>query len=689
MKTNLTVQLEEMTKTFLRVLSSCLISIAAVLLALAGLQGYRLANAATPPQDTPSRDQQVSGLVSNGLACLSVGKDAPGSKSGVVQLNWSGNAERARLVLTISGAEARHSIKLNGRRVGAVPVYRGGQPCRDGEVFYIDVPIAAVTQGDNQIEITDDAQSGDSWTAAHVRLEVLGNLPLTSLRPTGMSASAASAFVVTFINPYDGTSQEAIAQIPAGYHPASPAPLVIFVHGRSSAMEDGINVLGAAADAEGWLLASPQLHGSWPGTLANPVPNPPGKYAYASLESQYDIIGTVKYMIANYNVNLDRIYLVGYSMGGQIAAVTSAKFPRLFAAVFDNKGPSDMARWYPENTTFHQDWMERECHMGGVPKTPAENPFCYQRRSGVNFASNFVHIPISLTHSISDTLVPIHHSRDLRDAINRFGPDWPAVLFEEASHDPLIDGGSACGYHCYEPDPLAVLSFLEQFVLNTIPTHINVTTDESKSYHWMNLALTGGDHWSQARVVYEPISATILATISDTRPLTVAFNMGAAPITDTVGISQPGMGLPATTYLIKGNGSDIVRTYTLGYLTVPLTATGEFSLTISAIEASLSADPSRLAGGRASFSTITASFEDRLGNLVPDGVAVEFIASAGLFPNGASIYTATTSGGQALALLALSPGSTSPQITASLDAVSATMSVEVIPPIYLPALMRN
>jgi hypothetical protein len=676
-------------KTIMKLLISCFISTLAVLLVLADLHAPRPASAGISTQGTRPIDQPVAGLVSNALRCLAVGRSAPGQASGVVRLNWSGKAERARLILTVSGAEAAHSIKVNGRRVGSVPVYQGGQPCRGGEVFYIDVPIAAVTQGDNQIEITNDAQNGDSWTAAQVRLEVLGALPLAPLRPASVGASTAITFVATFINPYDGTSQEAIGQIPASYNPASSTPLVIYVHGRSGAMEDGLGVLGAAADAKGWLLASAQLHGSWTGTITNPIPNPPGKYAYASLESQYDIVGTVGYMRANYTVNPDRIYLVGDSMGGQIAVVTIAKFPHLFAAVFDNKGPTNMVQWYDENPSFHQDWMERECHIDGVPKTPAENPFCYQRRSGVNFASNFIHIPISLTHSISDTLVPIHHSRDLRDAINSFGPDRPAVLFEENSHDPLIDGGSACSYHCYEPDPLSELSFLEQFVLNDHPTHINVTSDESKSYYWMNLALTGGDHWSQVSAIDDPISATVLATISETQPLTVAFNLGATPLTGTAGISQPGMGLPATTYLIKGGGNNAVSVYTSGYLTVPLASTGEFSLTIAALDASLSANPFRVAGGRVSSSTITAAFEDHLNNPVPDGVVVKFSASAGLFPNGASIYTATTSGGQATALLTLLPGSADSLITASIGSVGALTAVEVIAPIYLPAVMKN
>ena len=54
-----------------------------------------------------------------------------------------------------------------------------------------------------------------------------------------------------------------------------------------------------------------------------------------------DDYAVVKYMVENYNVKLDRIYLVGYSMGVQIVAVTAAKFPHVFAAVLDNKGPTD------------------------------------------------------------------------------------------------------------------------------------------------------------------------------------------------------------------------------------------------------------------------------------------------------------------------------------------------------------
>ena len=558
-------------------------------LLILGLHLPDIARASGPEDGSGQENGAVIGLASNALECLAVGNDLPGKASGVVKLTWRGQAERARLVLSVAGTEASHTIKVNGQPVALAPVQPGGQPCSTEEYFYLDISPKVLVQGDNLIEITDGALPGDSWTAANVRLQVFGGFTVSQaggadstgqISTAGVSVTAIDTPIFTFTNSYDGSSQEAIAQIPDGYDDNTPTPLLIAVHARNGTKESGLDWFDDEANSRDWLLASPELHGSW---TPPQKPDKPGAFAYASLESQYDVIGTVNYMVQSYNVDPNRIYLAGYSMGGQGGVVTAAKFPHLFAAVFDNKGPTDMAEWYDEQVAYYGDpdtdvvrAMREECHIAGVPQTPAENPFCYQRRSGIHFASNYIHVPISMTHSISDALVPIHHSRDLRDAINSYGPDQPALLFE--------DNTVTCSphYHCYEPDPETVLDFLEPFTLNDNPTHISITTDESKSYYWMNLAQTGGDHWSQVEVTYYPISLTVSATISDTHPLTVAFNLGSVPITDI--IEQPGMGLPATTYLVEGGGNNYLYNYVSGYLTTTLATTGQFTLTISAVE---------------------------------------------------------------------------------------------------------
>ena len=352
-------------------------------------------------------------------------------------------------------------------------------------MFTSTLPPEIVVQGANQIELTDDALPGDLWRATQVRIEVFGSpsaedalLPLGPGRALATDAAGAAAgdaavaadvtaaatrLVIQFTSSYDGSTQEAEIQVPDGYAPGTPVPLVVYAHGRSGVMSEGIDLLGSAANARGWLLASPQMHGRWvvpaectvypnectwddkvlAGTTSESSEPNPGAYAYASLESQYDVVDAVRYMVEQYDVAPDQIYLVGYSMGGQIAAVTGAKFPHLFAAALDNKGPTDADEWHDEQVIVYGTdgastlrAMRKECHIGGDPKAPLDNPFCYEQRSGIEYAGNWLHVPLSMTHSASDTLVPVHHSLDLRDAINAYGPDEPVAVYEDTIVGP-------------------------------------------------------------------------------------------------------------------------------------------------------------------------------------------------------------------------------------------------------------
>ncbi|MGQ0603208.1 MAG: alpha/beta hydrolase family protein [Anaerolineales bacterium] len=521
----------------------------------------------------------IAGLTSEAIGCLQTGPQS----SGVVTLRWQGKAERARLVLTVSGSEAAHTIRLNGQPVAVAPVFPYGAACAEGRAFYLDVPVEAVKQGENLIEISNDRQPNDVWSAADARLEVWGAVsapPAVSLNEPQFVSTLAVSSTINFINPYDSTSQQAVIQIPDGYNGGNATPLVIFAHGRYGTMLDGYSEFGAAANAQQWLLASPEMHGRWQGS---PQPPSPGAFAYASLESQYDIIGALAYMTVNYNVDRSHVYLVGYSMGGQIAVVTAAKSPHIFAAVFDNKGPTDFTTWYGEQVanpnygTFHDAviGMRQECHLSGVPQPPAGNPFCYQRRSGLNFASNLIHVPISITHSIGDTLVPITHSRRLRDAVNALGPDQPVVVAENN-----ICQGSAC--HSYDPNATDVLNFFAPRTLNNLPYTLNISTDESKAFYWLNVRQITGDRWTQVQAVFSPSANKVTATISDTQSVEVGFNPGSVPITGPGGFSQPGLGLSAKRYQITvNNAPPYLQSYVSGYLTVTVPS-GQVPVTIVA-----------------------------------------------------------------------------------------------------------
>jgi pimeloyl-ACP methyl ester carboxylesterase len=575
--------------------------------------------------------------------------------------------------------------------------------CSDRDSFYLSIPPEVVVQGNNLIELTDDALTGDNWTATHIRLEVFGDfappgqtgVPDDSSGDVGIGATTR---VFTFSSSYDGSSQEALYQLPDSYTGSSPTPLVIYAHGRNGTMEYGLDDLGNAANAKGWLLASPQMHGSWiipeecfdypntctyddkvlTGTRHEDDEAEPGAYAHASLESQYDIIDTAKYMVDHFNVKHDQIYLVGYSMGGQIVTVTAAKFPHLFAAVFDNKGITDLEQWYTERSSSSSTvrTLEKECHIGGVRKTPAQNPFCYERRSSVNFGRNFVHIPISMTHSAVDVLVPISHSYNLRTAINTYNPDRTASVYVDYTMGPTCPPN----HHCYEPDPpISALDWLEPFSLNSNPSRIRITADESKPYYWMTLTQTGGDHWSHVEVTRHPDSPSVSATIWDSSPANLAFNLGSTPMAGEV-LDRPGMGLPATTYLVVGGGNNGLYDYSSGNLTVPVATTGESAITISAITVTVSAEPPIVSLPQVPASTIAVLVRDHLGNSAPNGTSVQLSTTAGTFPNGRSTYTRSTTNGQATATLTLGPQDDEAKVTATVRRVSGSTSVQAIHP---------
>lgn len=557
-------------------------SLVAGLSAVGLLLGWAGSAGAAPVEPPPP----LPFVLSEALQCLEVRPGGRQPAGGVVRLRWHGQAQGARLWLIVAGSEAEHTVRVNGQPVGRAPIFRGEEGCSaEGLSTFLEVPVSLLVQGDNRIEITSDALPGDTWSAAGLRLQVLGEVrpevagPTMNDSATGVFAQASDIF---FINLHDSSVQTAAVQIPSSYNPNVPAPLVVFAHGRYGTRMDGITVLGAAANARGWLLASPEMHGRW-----RPEPNPPGAFAYASLESQYDVIGTVRYMLANYNVRRDQIYLVGYSMGGQVASVTGAKYPDVFAALFIHKAPSDMTEWYSEQVAYYGSAnadqvlaMRRECYVGNFqPADPPTNPFCYQRRSGLNFARNLVYTPISLTHSTGDEIVPITHSRRLRDAINAFGPDQPVLLAENN-----ICQGPGC--HSYDPDPTAVLSALGPFTLDSTQDRLLIRTDESKSYYWLNIWQAGAnrnERWTEVQTTFYPLTATVETVVSDTQPLELGFNLGTTPITNLAGLSQPGLGLAAPQYrvLISGNPA-YFQPYLGGYLTVTVPSAGQSRITVTA-----------------------------------------------------------------------------------------------------------
>lgn len=676
------------------------------------LTSWNLASTAGPPEDDPDQDKgRWVGLVSAEVKCLAVQGGAPDSVSATVRLQWEGQIEEAFLVLSVAGSEGGHSIYVNGWHVGSAPVRPSGPLCQPEstvQIFaptdMISIPIEVLAKGKNVITLTNDANVNDGWTAGNLYLEIHGILsgppvasleappPVSSILEVG--ATAVVSGTVPLTSTYELAQGQVITQlvwyqIPMSYTESISVPLLIGIHGMGGSGQGTRDFLAPEANNRGWLLAAPEMHGNY---YINT-----GQYALAWPGAQHDIIDTIEYMMSEYEVDPSRVYIVGGSMGGQTAAMMVAKHPDVFAAAVPWKPLTDLTDWYYELGSLGDPYntrpkIRRETEGTYNGATPSEAPFEYQRRSPIEMPQNSRLTPVKMWHDVDDIYVDIHHSRDLRNDINSWTPPTPVTLIEVPSGDNDCPPDSQGDFeHCYTPPPADLFDFLSGFTLNMDPPlSLTTRTDESKPYYWLNFAQMGGDHWSEVEAAYSLADKTVTATIADTQPLTLAFNLGSTPIMGPAGISRPGMGLPATTYLVNGGGNYMLENYASGYLTTVLTTTGQYSLTISAISMEVSADPPLVPTGETTTSTIRAIVQDHLSNPVPDGTIIEFSTTEGTFPNGSSTYTTTLTGGQVTTTLTLGPTTDPAEITASVESVTSSTTVNVISArIYLPVVVKS
>jgi len=435
----------------------------------------------------------LASVASTMTGCLVVGPETP-TASEEVYLVWAGTPTKATLRVEIANAHGAHDVLLNGHLVGQVEPGLGGEDCDTDPVpvqWLLDDP-GWVLSGSNRLEITNSANAVDTWYAVRGHFVLEGDI------------TAAALLDSTFDSSYDGSSQQAVLQLPLGYDHGS-LPLVVGLHGWGGERWRALEYWGLAANQQGWLFAAPEMHGREPH-------DPPGGRALASLASQYDVMDTVAYVNANYDVDSDRIYLVGKSMGGMIAATTAARYPDRFAAAVDVAGITDLTAWHVEVPLWLEQSIAAEC--GG---TPEEVPFEYERRSSLEMAGNLLPLPLALVHGEADITVFPHHAQDLYDAVQQRGGDLVELYWHEGGHN------------AGEYDPDWQMAWLANHVRSDVaPTRLDIRSDEPKSYFWLGIEQTGDEHWTAVQAEVMADTLMLLATVTDPNPLRLTIDVAYA-----------------------------------------------------------------------------------------------------------------------------------------------------------------
>jgi dipeptidyl aminopeptidase/acylaminoacyl peptidase len=236
--------------------------------------------------------------------------------------------------------------------------------------------------------------------------------------PTSPSAPPAAVAPPSTPGRHDVTmSGSGITQGGILYRPdtAEARPAVIVLHGWQAAGTNGAAVVEARARRyadDGYVALALSLRG-WP---------PSGGSDDCALRQPDDVVAAAEWLRGAAGVQADRVGIVGFSQGGQVALLAAARDRRLRAVVAFFP-VTDVAAW--KTTTANADipgYVTAVCEPGGVaPRSPVT-------RAGD------IGAPVLLVHGDADTRVPTAQSQMMQAALEAAGRPVQLFLVPGAQH---------------------------------------------------------------------------------------------------------------------------------------------------------------------------------------------------------------------------------------------------------------
>ena len=269
------------------------------------------------------------------------------------------------------------------------------------------------------------------------------------------------------------------------YAPTLPvgqrAPVLVVFHRYGVSEWDSYYYTSFFEEARqrGWFLVAPRAF---------------SQKSFNRLEGQINVEAALRFLTANYNVDQNRIYGVGFSMGGGLVTSYAARHVdpngMMFAAVVNHTGTvSQGDAWSSEYQDEASNMLE-----AAYSGTPAQEPFNYQRCSvididhatgligaGTDMGRNMTHLPIRNWMANND---PMLYLRNQTSAFDTY-------LNGEAVNTTLtvVDGN----VHSWSTlDDSVVCDWLAQYSLQ-LPKMASTLADQSGTYFWwqVNQTTTG------------------------------------------------------------------------------------------------------------------------------------------------------------------------------------------------------
>ncbi len=205
-------------------------------------------------------------------------------------------------------------------------------------------------------------------------------------------------------------------------------PLIVDVHGGpTGAFEDNWNALTEYLLGQGWAVLRTNPRGStgYGAAFAAANKNDMGGGDYR------DIMAGVDMVLAKYPIDGDKLALMGYSYGGEMAGFVEGRTDRFKAIVSGAPVIDQESEYGTEDSSWYDRWF-----YGGYPWEHAESAW---KQSPLAKAAQ-AKTPFLLLQGESDRTDPLGQSQEMYRALRQMGVHVEMVQYPREDHGPLAGG---------------------------------------------------------------------------------------------------------------------------------------------------------------------------------------------------------------------------------------------------------
>ena len=195
-------------------------------------------------------------------------------------------------------------------------------------------------------------------------------------------------------------------------------PLLVGLHTWSFGRENPVKLMLPYAEKYDFNLLCPEFRGS------NLPKNPRCTEACGSMLAKTDIKDAIDYVLENYDVDAESVFLLGLSGGGHMSLLMAGLCPEYFRAVGAVVPISDLEWWHEQSASYRG--AVEACCGGSVEEM--------RLRSPITYLDKIAECNLKVFHGKYDKVVPVAQSLRFYDEMMKRHPD--ARVFID-----IFDGG--------------------------------------------------------------------------------------------------------------------------------------------------------------------------------------------------------------------------------------------------------